>query len=98
MTAPTPVCPECGGSFLPGHPAGDLTVLHRHPCSVGDAQDATQAADYDRLADPLGPQYIDRPATDAELVLAQGAGLKPPDYVRVHRLTPSIRRRQPVTA
>lgn len=49
MTAPAVVnCPECSGQQMPGHPAGALMFRHIDPCSIRDAEDATQAADAER--------------------------------------------------
>lgn len=98
MTTPTPVCPECAGPFLQGHPAGPLTVQHTPgSCSLGLAQDSTSAADHERLADPLGPDSPDRAPTDAETTLAAALGLPVPGVVTVSRVTRSgaVTRREP---
>ncbi len=90
MTTPVPSCPECQGVFLLGDPAGALTVQHvPNACSLGAAQDATQAADHERLADPYGPSEIDRPASAAEIILAPVLGLPAPTVVTVRRVTAS---------
>lgn len=95
-------CPECAGPQMPEHPAGALTFDHeRTLCSLGKAQDATQHADADRLADPYGPTSIEREPTDAEQTLARHLGVADGLVtVVVTRIThgAAVRRRDPVVA
>jgi hypothetical protein len=98
VTTPTPVCPTCSGPFLLGHPSGDLTVQHRHPCPLGDAQDARQFADAEMVTGDYAPPTFDRPATVTEVRLAAVLGLPAPDHVTVTLLSSStaVVRRHPV--
>jgi hypothetical protein len=100
MTTPTRACPECAGPQMLNHPAGALTFQHvPNGCSLGAAQDAAQAADAERLADPLGPSSIERPPTAAEVRLAQHLGIATGlDAVVVTRVTEgaAVRRRDPI--
>lgn len=82
-------CPECGGPRYVDHPAGVLVYRHEvNACSLGAAQDATQAADAERLADPLSPSTT-RPTSSAEAALLASQALPVPALVTVTRLTSS---------
>lgn len=99
MTTPSPVCPTCAGLFQLNHPAGALTVAHvPNGCALGAAQDATQAADVERLSDPYGPASLDRAPTPTEVTLAAVLGLPAPDAVTIRRVTSTgaVTRRDPV--
>lgn len=97
MTTPTiALCPECAGPQMRNHPAGFM-FGHVDPCTLRDAEDATQAADATR-GGPLKLPFV-RPLTDAEHALAQAHaaahGLTvPPDLVAgISFPSPSIRTR-----
>jgi hypothetical protein len=57
-----PPCPACAGSWLYG-----FTFDHRLDCRIRDAEDATRAADLDRISVPWP---LTRPSTAAELELS----------------------------
>ena len=82
-------CPECGGPRYDDHPAGPLVYRHEvNACSLGAAQDSTQAADAERTADPLSGAQS-RPPTDAERTLLASLAMPVPALVEVTRLTAS---------
>jgi hypothetical protein len=62
-----PLCPVCSGPWL-----YNWTVRHTLTCTLGLAEDATHAADVDRLAYRL--TGYERPSTPAELALAAVLG------------------------
>jgi hypothetical protein len=63
VEAPNRDCPSCGGSWL-----YEFTWRHTLACPLGQAQDATKAADVEALRyDPAGGV---RDTTDAEKILA----------------------------
>lgn len=56
-------CPECAGPWL-----YTLTFRHGPGCSLGAAQDATRAADAERIR-RRGGEALTRPSTAAEVAL-----------------------------
>lgn len=91
MTNPTP-CPVCGGPRIIPHPAG-LVFRHGQACALLTAEDATQAADLDRLH-RYGAHT--RPATDAERALLTACAHTVPESLNTHVLPHSaaVRRRE----
>jgi hypothetical protein len=82
-------CPECGGPRYVDHPAGALVYRHEvNRCSLGAGQDATQAADASRLADPLVTSTT-RPPSATEATLLASLAMPVPTLVTVTRLTSS---------
>lgn len=68
------ICPECGGPAL-----YNWVVRHTNICTIRDAEDATQAADRERLDHlpgrwPFGNAGLTRPATAAERTLVTASG------------------------
>ncbi len=63
MTVDGPVCPACAGPHLYGY-----TWRHGQSCRLGAAEDATRAADHERLGGSR--QLLERDSTAAELDLA----------------------------
>lgn len=94
-------CPECNGPRLVSHPSG-MTFRHGPACTLGVAEDATMAADFDRMFNPapylclpdLPPARFDRVPTVAELTLLAASGVAVmPDTVTVSSLSTAVRRR-----
>lgn len=73
---PTATCPECAAPRMVGHPAGVLTFQHGMACSILTAEDATKAADFDRL--DVAPAGFQRQATPAETRLLSTVGVPLP--------------------
>lgn len=88
-------CPECGGRYLAGHPAGWLTWQHRLTCTLGQADDQTRHADYLRAWHDRRPAPFTRPATPTERVLLAALGHAPAgdETTHVHPLMPAVTRR-----
>jgi len=63
MSTTAAACPECSGPWL-----HTLTFLHGIGCSLKVAQDATRAADAERIR-RRGGEAFTRPATAAEVAL-----------------------------
>lgn len=86
------VCPECDGEQMVNHPAGLLTFQHHIDCGLLQAEDATAAADHQRLHH--GP--ITRTTTDTERLLLGWLGYKVEDgmLTRVERITTSVLHRE----
>lgn len=66
------LCPECGGARL-------WNFTYRHDpaaCSVRQEEDATQAADWERLSSQSGTELV-REATPTELQLVQSLTVSP---------------------
>lgn len=90
------ICPTCSGSQLAGHPAGWLAWQHTTVCDIGDAEDATRAADHERTYSRHTVRLPDgtftRPTTDAERTLLNALGHTTPDTLAttVQRITHSV--------
>lgn len=67
----TATCPTCSGEQMPNHPAGWLAWQHENGCLTRMLEDATAAADFERVR-RRGP--FKRTATPAELTLLAALG------------------------
>jgi hypothetical protein len=73
MTAPTPVCPGCGGPRLHPHPAGSIIFQHRAgDCPLLRLEDSRRLADIRMAANRGWPFH--RPVTPTERALLHAVG------------------------
>lgn len=89
-------CPECGGRRMADdRPSLDrlLRFDHRLDCSLGMAEDATLAADHERMRPG---RTFHRPVTPAELTLPlhQGFPASADTVVHITHYTPGVRLRR----
>jgi hypothetical protein len=84
-------CPVCNGPQMVDHPAGLLAIRHDRVCNLRDQEDATQAADHDRLR-RNGVWRLKRNMTSAEYTLLAAAGftVSPEPQTVVTIVTPSV--------
>jgi hypothetical protein len=84
-------CPSCDASNVEDHPAGILGGWSHSPtCAIGNAEDATRAADYSRLFDVdcgLPLDSLTRVTTTAEAQLLTALGYVPTLMTVVTRVT-----------
>ncbi len=90
-TTETASCPGCGGPQLVDHPAGWLAWRHSNECALRAAEDATQAADHDRLHS----SGLHRPVLDREPTITEQALLSALGHPLPRKLTTRL---EPVTA
>lgn len=82
-------CPSCAGPLLTDHPGG-LVLQHQVTCPLLRGEDATRAADVERIDEAWGPLVRLATATERTLLAAD------PDLevtVVVREITPGVLRR-----
>jgi len=88
----TGVCPSCDGERMVRHPAG-FVWLHAMRCPLLAAEDATKAADHERMQRRARTSWA-RPATATELALLAACGVTGIDpTTTVTQVTQSVLRR-----